>query len=131
MVTCAIRRKLNTSNIQKKIIRTFKLLGLRIQIALNLKIIDFFDVTLNLNNGTFKPFSKNDSAPNYVNIASNHPRSLLSQIPNAMNQSINWLSSCKIMFEERKSIYDDAFKNSGFQGRLAYITPVNLSGPRL
>ena len=50
-----------TSNIQKKIIRPFKLLGLQIQIASNLKIVDFLDVTLNLDNGTFKPFSKNDS----------------------------------------------------------------------
>ena len=52
-----------TSSIQKKIIRAIKLLGLRIQIASNLKIVDFLDVTLNLNNVTFKPFSKNDSAP--------------------------------------------------------------------
>ena len=75
-----------TSNIKKKIIRAFKLLNLRIQIATNLKIVDFLDVTLNLNNGTFKPFSKNDSAPRYINISSNHPRSVLRQIPNAVNQ---------------------------------------------
>ena len=56
------------SKIQKKIIRGFKLLGLRIQIASNLTIVDFLDVTLNLNNGTFKPFSKNNSSPTYVNI---------------------------------------------------------------
>ena len=113
------------SNIQKKIIRAFKLLGLRIQIALDLKIVDFLDVTLSLNNGTFKPFSKNDSAPDYVNIASNHPRLVLGQIPNAVNQRINRLSSCKRIFEENIGIYDDGPKNSGFQGRLEYITPVD------
>ena len=37
-----------TSKIQKNIIRAFKLLGLRIEIASNLKIADFLDVTLNL-----------------------------------------------------------------------------------
>ena len=83
-----------SSKIQKKIIRAFKLLGLRIQIVTNLKIVDFLDVTLNLNNGTFKPFSRNDSAPTYVNIGSNHPRSLLKQIHNAVNQRINKLSAC-------------------------------------
>ena len=46
-----------TSSIQKKIIRAFKLLGLKIQIASNLRIVDFLDVTLNLNYGTFKPIS--------------------------------------------------------------------------
>ena len=38
-------------------IRAFKLLDLRIEIASDLKIVDFLNVTLNLNNGTFKPFS--------------------------------------------------------------------------
>ena len=113
------------SSIQKKIIRAFQLLGLRIQIASNLKIVDFLDVTLNLNNGTFKPFSKNDSAPRYINISSNDPRSVLRQIPNAVNQRINKLSSCKKIFQENKSRYDDALKDSGFQGRLEYLTPVD------
>ena len=44
-----------TSKIQK-IIRAFKLLDLQIEIASNLKIVDFFVVTLILNNGTFKLF---------------------------------------------------------------------------
>ena len=116
-----------TSSIQKKIIRAFKLLGFRIQIASNLKIVDFLDVTLNLNNGTFKPFSKNDSTPRYINISSNHPRSVLRQIPNAVNQRINKLSSGWKIFEENKSRYDDALKDSGFQGRLEYLTPVDLN----
>ena len=98
-----------TSSIQKKIIRAFKLQGLRIQITSNLKIVDFLDVTLNLNNGTFKPFCKNDSAPRYMNISLNHPRSVLRQIPKAVNQRINRLSSCKKIFKENKN--DDALKD--------------------
>ena len=31
------------------------------------------------------------------------------------------------MFEENKSRYDDALKDSGFQGRLEYLTPVDLN----
>ena len=77
--------------------------------------IDFLDVTFNLNNDTFKHFFKSNSAPNYQNIDSNHPRSLLKQIPNAVNQRINRLSSCKRIFENRKSIYDEAHKNSVFK----------------
>ena len=106
-------------------VRVPRLLGLRIQIASNLKIVDFFDFTLNLNNGTFKSFSKNKSAPTNVNIDSNFPRSLLKQIPYVMNQRINRLSLCKITFEETKRIYDESLKNSGFQGRLEYVNPVN------
>ena len=94
------------------------MLGLWIQIALNLKIVDFLDVTLSLNNGTFKPFSKNNSALIYI-------RSLLKQIPNAVNQRIYRLSSCKRVFEESKSRYDEALKNSGFQSRLEYVISVD------
>ena len=104
-----------------------KLLGFRIQIASNLRIVDFLDVTLNLNNGTFKPFSKNDSAPRYINISSNNPRPVLRHIPNAVNQRINKLSSGRKIFKENKSRYDDALKDSGFQGRLEYLTPVDLN----
>ena len=31
------------------------------------------------------------------------------------------------MFEENKRRYDDALKDSGFQGRLEYLTPVDLN----
>ena len=112
-----------TSKIQK-IIRAFKLLGLQIEIASNLKIVN---ITLNLNNNSFKPFCKKNSAPTYINIDSNHPRLLLKQIPNAVNQRINRQYSCKRIFEESKIIYDEAFKNSVFQGWLEYVNPVNSS----
>ena len=105
--------------------RAFKLLGLRIEIASNLKTVDFLDVTLNLNNSTFKPFSKSNSTPTYINIDSNHPRLILKQFPKAMNQSINRLSSCKKYFQEIKRIYDEALKSNGFQGRLKYVNPMN------
>ena len=77
------------SKIHKKIIRAFKLLELRIEIASNLKIVNFLDLTLNLENGTFKPFCKSNCTSTYINVNSNHPRSIMKQIPNAVNQRIN------------------------------------------
>ena len=44
-----------SSKIQKKIIRTFKYMGLKIEITLNIKIVNFFDVFLNLNDNSYKP----------------------------------------------------------------------------
>ena len=76
--------------------------------------------------GTIKPFSSN-STPTFINIDFNHPRLILKQIPNAVNQRINRLSSCNKIFEENKRIYDEAFKSSGFQGWLEYVNPVNSS----
>ena len=42
----------------------------------------------------------------------------MKQILNAVNQRINRLSSGKRIFEESKSMYNEALKNNGFQGRL-------------
>ena len=91
---------LNTSKIQKKIIRAFNLLGLLIEIVSNLETVDFIDVTFNLNNGTFKPFSKSNSTPTYINIDSNHPRSILKQIPNAVYPRVK-----KKIWGEQKDIW--------------------------
>ena len=44
-----------------------------------------------------------------------------------MNQRINKLSPGRKIFEENKSRYDDALKDSGFQGRLEYLTQVDLN----
>ena len=93
-----------TSKIQK-IVRAFKLKGLRIEIAPNLMIVDFLDVILNLDNGTIKPFSKRNSTHTYINTDINHPRSIMKQIPNAVNQRINILFSYEKHWGEQKYMW--------------------------
>ena len=44
-----------------------------------------------------------------------------------MNQRIHRQSSSRRTFEESECIYDEALKNSGFQGRLEYVNPMNSS----
>ena len=61
----------NSSSIQKKIIRAFKLLGFKIEISSNNKIVNFQDVTLDLSINTYKTF-KSDQSPSYTNINLNH-----------------------------------------------------------
>ena len=90
-----------TSKIQK-IIKAFKLLGLWIEIASNLKIVEFLDVIYNCDNGSFKPFSKSNATPSYISIDSNHPRSISKSIPNAVHKRINRLSSCKKILRRAK-----------------------------
>ena len=49
-----------TSKVQKQIIKKFKEIGFKIEIQANLKITNYLDITLNLNNNTYKPYSKDD-----------------------------------------------------------------------
>ena len=67
----------NTSSIQKKIIRAFKLLGFKIEISSNNKIVNFLDVTLDLSNNIYKPFIKMNQSPSYINVNSNHPKAIV------------------------------------------------------
>ena len=53
------------SKLQKKIMRAFRSLGLRINISFKLSIFNFLDVTFILDN-TFKPFNKNTHPPTYL-----------------------------------------------------------------
>ena len=84
-----------TSKIQKKVIRAFKYMGLSIEISSNLKIVYFLDVTLNLSDYSYKSFSNSNAIPPYIHINSNHPTSLVKQIPDVINIRINRLSSLK------------------------------------
>ena len=62
-----------TENIKKEICRVFNQNGLRITIAANKQIINFLDVTFNLNNSTYRPFTKPNTTLQYVHRESNHP----------------------------------------------------------
>ena len=108
-----------TSKIQKEIIKAFKLLGFKIEIASKLKIVNFLDITFDLTNNTLKPFSKDNETPTYINVDSRHPRSIIKHLLNAVRMRINGLSSNKKIFKENRR-YNDALEKSGVHHRLEY-----------
>ena len=81
-----------------------------------MKIVFFFNVTLNLNNNSYKPFSKANTIPKYINVCSNHPASIVKQIPTAINIIINRLSS-----NYHKEFYYEDIHNSGYKDKLKYV----------
>jgi len=70
-----------TDNIRKKITASFKDERLSITIDTNLVETDFLDVSFDLANKLYKPYRKPDNDPIYVNINSNHPKSIVEAIP--------------------------------------------------
>ena len=58
----------------------FRCFGLEIVEESNLGIVNYLDVTLNLNNGSFKPYHKPDDIILYINKESNHPRSIIKHL---------------------------------------------------
>ena len=102
-----------TSKMQKKIIRAFRSLGLKIEISSNLKIINFLDKIFSFEDNTFKPFSKKNHVPTNINVNSKHPKSIIKLY--TVNLRINRLSSGKEVFDENKRTYNEALNNSRFQ----------------
>jgi len=62
-----------SDRIRKDIIKLFEEIGLKITIQTNLKIVNFLDITFNLNNGSHKPYKKPNDQPMYINKNSNPP----------------------------------------------------------
>ena len=62
---------------QKNFPKIFHKNGLNIVIQCNLKIVDDLDVTLNLFNNIYRPFSKSNSKINYIHKESKHPPSVI------------------------------------------------------
>ena len=96
----------------------FRILGLRTDISSNLKIVKFFD-TFDLDN-SFRLFNKDNNIPTYINVNPNHSRSIIKQIPNAVNLIINSLSSSIRIFEYNKGPYNESLSNSSFNQGLEF-----------
>ena len=85
-----------------------------------MKIVDFLDVTLNLNDGTFKPFIKPNDFPLYVNSNSNHPPSILKNIPKSVNRRLSKISSNEQVFKDSIPPFQEALEKSGYSHTLKY-----------
>ena len=85
---------------KKKVVKLFKeKFDLKITIETNLKVVNFLDVTLDLNTGTYRPYAKPNSNPIYVNVDSNHPPNIIKQIPSMIANRISRISSNKDTFD--------------------------------
>ena len=104
----------------KNLHQLFKSHGLKITIASTGQVADFLDVTLDLSDGTYKPYRKPNDTPVYINAASNHPPSILKHIPKMVERRLQSISCNETAFNKAKPLYEDALKRSGFDTTLSY-----------
>ena len=67
--------------LKKKFQNLFKEKDLDIIGQCNLKITNYLDITLNLNDGSYRPYRKPKEETNYIHINSDHPSSIIKEIP--------------------------------------------------
>ena len=110
-----------TDSIRKEITSIFKELGLNITIDSNLKITNFLDITLNLNNGKHYPYRKPNDRPMYIHKQSNHPPNIIKNLPASISRRISDISYDEEIFKKASPAYIDALKSSGYTEGITYL----------
>ena len=109
-----------SERIKKDFQKTFRDNGLEIVIQCNMKVVDYLDVTLNLTNATYQPYRKPDNITNYIHTQSNHPPTIIKQVPLAIEKRLSNLSSSEEIFKAATPFYEDALQRSGYNHNFAY-----------
>ena len=98
----------DTKNIKKEICRIVNANGLHITIEANKQVINLLDVTFNLSQNTYQPYTKPNTTLEYVYHESNNPTITTKNIPGGINRRLSSLSSDKASYEQATPAYQKA-----------------------
>ena len=94
-----------SEKIKKNIQKLFKENQLDIVIQCNMKTVNYLDVTLNLENSTYRPYQKENNQIKYINIESNHPPSIIKQLPLSIESRLSSLTSSEEIINDSVILY--------------------------
>ena len=119
------QRPQQVENMKKRICQIFRENGLNLTIEANKKVVNYLDVTLDLNRNCHSPYLKPNNTLLYVNKQSNHPPSILKNIPISVNKRLSELSSSAEIFRDSVRPYQEALDKSGYNHKLNYLPNAN------
>ena len=93
---------------------------MKITIQCNSKIADCLDVTFNLADSSYRPFNKTNNEIKYIYKQSNHSRSIIKQLPLAVERRLSKLSSNEKIFNDSIPIYQELQIKAGYNHMLTY-----------
>ena len=117
------------NKIEKALHRIFKRNHLKISIEQKGLSINFLDVILGTD-GSYKPYRKPNGITKYVNKASNHPPSILKNIPVSIAKRLNTISSSRDEFDAAKDEYQKALEDAGYTATLTYELVPSVVQPK-
>ena len=85
-----------------------------------MKVVNYLDVTLNLNDGSYRPFHKTNDEILYIHKESNHPPTIIKQLPISIECRLSNLFSSKEIFAQSVKIYQEALIKCGYEHELVY-----------
>ena len=77
-------------------------------------------VTLNPLDGSYKPFHEPNSEISHIHRESNHPPSIIKQLPLCVESLLSKLSSDENVFIQAAFVYQEALKRAGYNHKLRY-----------
>ena len=116
-----------SEKVKKDIQKLFKENELDIVIQCNMKTINYLDVTLNLENSTYRTYQKKKKQIKYINIESNHPPCIIKQLLLSIESRLSSLSSSEEIFNDSVIRYQDALDKSGHKHKLKYQANTNAA----
>ena len=117
-------------SLRKKVIKLFKDHELNITVETNIRKTDFLDIFLDLESDIYKPYRKPNETPLYINVNSNHPKSIIKQLPNMVSNRISNLSSSAQIFIEENQIYQASLQAAGYKEKLHFQPKVSQKVPK-
>ena len=105
----------------------FENLDLKVTIEANSQVVNFLDVTFDFRTGLYKPYMKENDIPVYVNAKSNHPQTVLKNIPQGVNRRLSRISANREVFDDASPPYQEALRKSGFDHVLEFEPASTLS----
>ena len=84
---------------------------------------NYLDITLNLNDSSYRPCRKPNKETNYICINSDLPPSIITEIPRSIEKRLSILSSSENIFQESAIYYEQCLKNSGYKAKLQHQQP--------
>ena len=116
-----------SERVKKDIQKLFKKNELDIAIQCNMKTVNYLDVTLNLKNSTYRPYQNGNNQIKYTITESNHPPSIIKQLPLSIVSRLSSLSSSEEIFNDSVIPYQDALDQSGYKHKLKQQTNINTA----
>ena len=114
--------KTSGSNKKKEMCKIFKKHDLQITIEANKQVADFLDLTLDLRTSVYKPFKKPNKNIPYIHKQSNHPPSIIKNLPKVINTRLSTNSNNVQTFKEAIPPYIEALKKSGYNPNIHFDT---------
>ena len=105
---------------KKHFCKLFKDHDLELSIQCNSKVVNFLEVTLNLENWTCRPFLKDNNKIIYVNTESNDPPSIIKQLPKSIELRLSQLPANKEIFKNPVTPDNEALTKAGYRHQLWY-----------